>query len=88
VRTLIRVGSDHSPILLNDGMEVSQRSRVFRFESAWLAISEFKNKIIEKWPVREGEEIQDYWKKMKKQFRQLSKGMGANLDGQKKKEKR
>jgi exonuclease III len=53
VRTLIRVGSDHSPILLDDGMEFSQRSRVFRFESAWLASSEFKSQIIEKWPGRE-----------------------------------
>jgi hypothetical protein len=88
MRTLIRVGSNHSPILLDDGMEFSPRPRVFRSESTWLASSEFKNKIIEKWPVREEEEIQDYWKRMKKQLRQLSSGMGANLDGQKKKEKK
>jgi hypothetical protein len=37
VRTLIRVGSDHSPILLDDGMEFSRRPRVFRLNlHGWL----------------------------------------------------
>jgi hypothetical protein len=30
--------------------------------------------------VREKEKIQDFWKRLKKKIRQLSKGMGANLD--------
>jgi hypothetical protein len=30
--------------------------------------------------VRENEKNQDFWKRLKKKIRQLSKGMGANLD--------
>jgi hypothetical protein len=30
--------------------------------------------------VREGK-IQDFWKRLKKEIRPMSKGMGANLDG-------
>jgi hypothetical protein len=72
VRTLVRVGSDRNPILLNDGVDSVQRQRLFRFEKAWL--------LIEKWPKRMDEEVRSYWKRMKKTLRQLSKGMRANLD--------
>jgi hypothetical protein len=37
--------------------------------------------MIERWPKWQGEEIQDYWKGMKKSMKQLRKGMGANMDG-------
>jgi hypothetical protein len=40
------------------------------------------SKKIEKWPISRGENIQDFWKRLKKELRQLSKGMGANLDGE------
>jgi hypothetical protein len=80
--TLTRVGSDHSPLILDDGTGKMQIRRRFRFEVAWLSQSEFKKKIIEKWPISRGENIQDFWKRLKKELRQLSKGMGANLDGE------
>jgi hypothetical protein len=32
--------------------------------------------------VRNGEGIQDFWKRLKKEIKQLSRGMGANLDGE------
>jgi hypothetical protein len=80
--TLTRIESDHNPILVDDGAEDVKVKRGFIFESAWLSNADFKNKLIERWSVREGEEIQDFWKKLKKEIRQLSKGMGANLDGE------
>ena len=58
MRTLIRVGSDHSPIFLDDGVDSALRVRMFRFEKAWLLNPEFKNKMFEKWPVREDEGVE------------------------------
>jgi hypothetical protein len=37
--------------------------------------------------VKNGEGIQDFWKRLKKEIRQLSKGMGANLDGEMRRQK-
>jgi endonuclease/exonuclease/phosphatase family metal-dependent hydrolase len=52
VRSLIRVGSNHSPILLDNGVDSPQRRRIFRFEKAWLSNADFKKRIIEKWSAR------------------------------------
>jgi type II secretory pathway component PulJ len=49
---------------------------------------EFKKKLIEKWPKWRDEEVQNYWKRMNKTLRQLSKGMGANLDSHVRKNKK
>jgi hypothetical protein len=66
MRSLTRVGSDHSPILLDDGVESPQRRIIFRFEKAWMSNADFKRRIIEKWLARGDERVQDYWKKIKK----------------------
>jgi hypothetical protein len=84
---LIRVGSDHSPLLLDDGVDAVQCGRRFRFENAWLTKPEFREKMIERWPKWQGEEIQGYWKSMKKSMGHLSKGMGANMVGEMKRER-
>jgi hypothetical protein len=57
VRSLIRVRSDHSPILLDDGVESLQRKRTFKFEKVWLSNPVFKKRILEKWPIRGGEGV-------------------------------
>jgi hypothetical protein len=43
--------------------------------------------MIERWPDINIEEVQDFWKKLKKGVRQLSKGMSANMDGQMRRDK-
>jgi hypothetical protein len=78
--TLTRVGSNHCPLLLDDGARNDQIKRGLRFEIAWLSQNEFRRKLIEKWPARRGESIQYFWKRLKKELRQLSKGMRANLE--------
>jgi hypothetical protein len=88
VKSLTIVGSDHSPILLDDGMDSPQRRRIFIFEKVWLSNADVKKRITEKWPARGVEGVQEYWKRMKKDLRQLSKGMGANLDSQMKRRKK
>jgi hypothetical protein len=85
--SLTRVGSDHNPLLLNDGGDAVQGRRRFIFEHAWLSKTKFRKKMIETWPKWHGEDIQGYWKAMKKSMRQLSKGMSANMDGEMKRER-
>jgi hypothetical protein len=46
-----------------------------------------RKKMIEKWPAKRIEDIQDFWKRLKNEMRQLCKGMSANLDGQIKRDK-
>jgi hypothetical protein len=50
VMSLVGVGSDHSPLLLEDGIEARQCRRRFRFEKAWLSKPEFRENMIERWP--------------------------------------
>jgi hypothetical protein len=56
-------------------------------EPVWLSQPNFKKNLIEKWPKRRDEGIQDFWKRLKKELRHLSKGMRANLDGDIKRKK-
>jgi L-rhamnose isomerase len=81
------VGSDHCPLLLDDGTKIDQFKRGFRFEPAWLSQPNFKKNLTEKWTKRRDEGIQDFWKRLKKELRQLNKSMGANLDGEIKRRK-
>jgi hypothetical protein len=53
-----RVGSDHCPLLLDDGIKNEQFKRGFKFKIAWLSHGGFKEKLSEKWPARRGESIQ------------------------------
>jgi hypothetical protein len=71
---------------VDDGTNSSQIKKGFKFETAWLTNMEFRKRLIEKWPKRGKENVHDFWKRMK-ELRQLSKGMGANLDGEMKRKK-
>jgi hypothetical protein len=60
VRSLTTIGFDHNPILVDDGGEDVKTKRGLIFEAACLSSDDFKRQLREKWPVREGEEIQEY----------------------------
>jgi hypothetical protein len=72
VSTLTRVGSDHCPLLMDHETTIHQPKRGFRFEAAWLSQQDFKKHLTKKWPQRKDEGVQDFWKRMKKELRQLS----------------
>jgi hypothetical protein len=83
---LTRVGSDHNPLLVTiEDVRVSH-PYVFIFEMAWFSHTEFIEKLLAKWPNRENEDIQDYWKRVKKHIRTFCKGWGSNVRGQLRKE--
>jgi hypothetical protein len=49
VSTLTRIGSDHNPLLLDDGTKSEKKKRGFRFEPEWLTQPKFKKKMLVKW---------------------------------------
>jgi hypothetical protein len=44
--TLTRVGSNHCPLLMDDGTTIHQPKRGFRFETAWLSQPDFKKHLL------------------------------------------
>jgi hypothetical protein len=60
VSFLTKLGLDHNPILVDDGTNSSQLKKGFKFQTVWLTKMEFKKKLIEKWPKRGVESIQDF----------------------------
>jgi hypothetical protein len=55
VMSVVRFGSNHSPLLLENGVDAAQCRR-FRFENDWLTKPTFRKKMIERWPKWQGEE--------------------------------
>lgn len=85
--SLLRIGSDHTPILVDTGEDRTQEGKIFRFEMAWLTQNTFREKLIEKWPKREQEKILDYWKMCIINLRQFCRGWGRNWDTETRKSK-
>jgi len=54
---------------------------------AWFTHSEFQEKMLARWPNREDEDVQDYWKRVKKHIRTFCKGWGNNIRGPLRREK-
>jgi hypothetical protein len=44
-----RIGSDHTPLILDSGDEVPTRSSRFIFENGWLLFQGFKDLLRAKW---------------------------------------
>lgn len=80
--SLTRVGSDHSPLLVNTEDVRVSHPFVFRHEMAWFTYADFQEKLLAKWPSRNTDNIQDYWRMIKKHIRTFSKGWGNNIRGQ------
>ncbi|OQU88913.1 hypothetical protein SORBI_3002G120601, partial [Sorghum bicolor] len=85
---LTRIGSDHNPLLVTTEDTRVNHPYIFRFEMAWFTDAEFQEKLVNRWPNRESEDIQDYWKRVKKHIRTFCKGWGNNVRGQLRKDKR
>ena len=52
--SLTRVGSDHSPIVLDSGEHGAPRSNYFFFENKWLLEPDFTSLVSEKWQEAKG----------------------------------
>lgn len=85
--SILRVGSDHVPIIIDNGEVVQQTARQFFFEQQWLTQEGFKEGVIKRWNgVREkstdGEYSVDTWHKCVKGAKQFMKGWGNNQRGE------
>jgi hypothetical protein len=78
-----RIGSDHTPLILNSGELLLRRSPCFFFETSWLAVPGFKDMVKDLWdrlnisPGRRRDAI-DGWYIQSLGLRQYLKGWGAN----------
>jgi hypothetical protein len=78
-----RIGSDHTPLILDSGEGLLRRSNRFFFATSWLALPEFKEVLQGIWiklliaPGRRQDTI-DSWHIRSARLRQYLKGWGAN----------
>jgi hypothetical protein len=49
VKTLPRVGSDHTPLLFDTGAFTAPAVKQFRFKKWWLQVEGFKELVIKTW---------------------------------------
>lgn len=77
--SLLRVGSDHSPPILNIGEDIERPPKYFRFESAWLTMENFHELVRQHMIPRDGSYILDYSNKKQSFLRRFLKGWELNL---------
>jgi hypothetical protein len=86
--TITRVGSDHNPIIVNTIDNRFRPQKNFRFEMRWLEQQGFRERVVDKWPIRrDSEHIQDFWRDVKAATRKFSRGWGRNFQAQIKRDK-
>jgi hypothetical protein len=85
VSILMRIGSDHAPILVDTGEEEIMRGPHFHFEKQWFLVPTFKVDVIgnmaETVLSQRFENTMDLWHVMMANLRRFLKGYGANLSG-------
>jgi exonuclease III len=86
--TLIRVGSDHCPLLITTDDHKFKQQHCFRFEMAWLTQEGFRERVTNSWPERGDKNVQDFWRDLKADTRRFCKGWDANRNSGIKREKR
>jgi hypothetical protein len=78
-----RVGSDHSPLVVNTLDDRFSRQRHnFSFQTSWLDQQGFKESVLGKWPMRGECAIQDFWREIKAATRKYCMCWGANTQSQ------
>jgi hypothetical protein len=79
VKTLDRIPSDHNPLLLDTGTDMSIPKKKFRLEKWWLEKENFKEVVSKAWstPPR-GEKPIDIWQSKIRTFRRLARGWASN----------
>lgn len=92
LRSLTRLGSDHSPLLLDTGGEMPRGQPQFRFERHWFEEEGLLELIETKWSQQRAKWSRetysmDKWHNGISDLRKHLKGRGANLRGHYKREK-
>uniref|UniRef100_A0A453Q9V0 Endonuclease/exonuclease/phosphatase domain-containing protein n=1 Tax=Aegilops tauschii subsp. strangulata TaxID=200361 RepID=A0A453Q9V0_AEGTS len=89
VTALPRVGSDHTPLVLDTGAWRVTSPRIFRFEKWWLDHPNLKKMVIDTWNTSvPGKTAMDIWMNKGKLFRKKARGWSINIEADTKKKKR
>ena len=88
VKSLARVGSDHTPLVVDTGTLTVPRQKQFRFEKWWLKQDGFDQEVIKNWsnPGRSRKAI-NIWQFKVRNFRKFAKGWSANIESAQHKKK-
>ena len=80
-RVLPRVGSDHTPVVWESGVEQRSRKSSFKFEKWWL-IREYFSELVRKiWFEPTGSSCPlESWKIKIRRFRKATKGWSSNIE--------
>lgn len=77
--SILRVGSDHTPLLLDTNELDVKRCSYFKFESAWLIQESFVEMVRLKMTPRDDSYILEYWNKKLVALRRFLKGWWINV---------
>ena len=88
VRALPRLGSDHTPLVIDTGALVVPTVRQFRFEKWWLQVDGFRDVVEKAWQVNcSFSKSIDVWQFKIRHTRKSLKGWNANVESAQKKYK-
>lgn len=86
--SLPRVGSDHTPLLVDTDEERERSCSYFKFESAWLAENGLKEMVCHKMLERDSSYILEFWTRKQSEMRKFLTGWGINILNEKRREKK
>lgn len=77
--SITRIGSDHSPLILDTGEQLDRPPHYFKFESAWLCKEGFIEMVKERMIPRDKSYILEFWNKKQVDLRRFLKGLERNI---------
>ena len=78
---LPRVGSDHTPLVLDTGARAPNTPKPFRFEKWWLSQPDFHHMVVEAWnSVSSSKSSADNWMLKTRVLRKKTKGWSINRE--------
>lgn len=86
-QSITRVGSDHNPLIVEVENSRGVKSKIFRFESAWLQQKGFREWVSAKWPDQQNQKSIDYWQSIATKPRRSLRGWNRNWGSDMKKRK-
>jgi hypothetical protein len=83
VRTLPRVGNDHTPLVFDSGAFTTPKVKQFRFEKWWLNIDDFHPLVVRTWnrPCNYTKSI-DVWQYKIRNLRKTIQGWAINRESE------
>jgi hypothetical protein len=76
-----RLGSDHTPILWDSGLNHIPQKSSYKFEKWWLLREDFSDLVANSWNApTKGKSATEVWQEKVRRFRKTSKGWSRNIE--------